>query len=152
MFGCRSIFAAEVPVRGPNRKTMNETTKMKIVAAAFLAAAVIAAAGWAASAIQIERAQQRLSAARAATAAAEREAAARELEAAQYTKLIEQLEQKIAGIRSANTKLDEKLKDKKTTTRNARADVERARGHRPVGAVPAAESVCEKLAALGHPC
>ena len=131
---------------------MNETTKLKLIAAALLAAAVIAAAGWAVSAIRIERAERALSAARTATAAAEREAAARKLEAAQYTKLIEQLEQKIAGIRSANTKLDEKLKDTKTTTRTARADVERSRGNGAVRADPAAESVCEKLTALGHPC
>jgi len=135
---------------------MNDTLKIKMLAAALVALLAITTAAWLVTAVRVERAESRLAKSAATSAKTEREAEAHKIAAAEYRQQIASLESQLAEIRSTTVKQDEKLKTTTAITRNARNDLERIRRPGPnpnsADANVDAGTVCERLKSLGHPC
>lgn len=129
---------------------MKLTTKIYLIAALAASLVIGSLAGSAWSNHKMRQLERDAEAARQ-TAVESRNAADRlELDAAAYQQKIIYLEDKLSAARETSKKQDEKIKNKTDITRNARADVERARRTRTNDATAA--ELCQKLAALGHPC
>lgn len=80
----------------------------------------------------------------------EHEAIESDKRAAEYLQKIEYLEAQANEIRSTTRRQDEKLTKANSNVRDARRNVERARGTRQTAADE--QQLCDELAALGHGC
>lgn len=126
-------------------------TKLLIGVASAVAIVIAAAALY--SGILNARINRLEAAAAKASGAAERAemtAAGSEGEAAAHRERIAQLESALDEIRTRAAKQDEQIEKSAAARRGTRVGLDRARRTRSVDATPA--ELCEKLAALGHPC
>jgi hypothetical protein len=128
------------------------TLKQKFCIAAavggVLLAAVLAGQFW--SGYRIGRIEQEATEAKEKAEVLERRAADAELRAAEYKQKTEYLERSLAQIRATARRQDEELEKLDVDARGARADVERAKRVRAVGAT--ADELCRQLGELGYPC
>ncbi len=132
---------------------MNTRTKIYIALgiAAVFAVGIIGGSAW--SDHRLRQLEREIDHARETANDASQNAATLERDAAVYKEKIAYLESQLSDTQTQARRQNEQLKTQKTTTDNARRDVERARGVRPGDAsAPNAAELCRKLATLGHAC
>ena len=127
------------------------TLKYKIYIGAavggVLLAGILAGEGW--SRYRLGKLERQVAEARARADELEHAGADAELKAAEYKRKTEYLERSLAEIRATARKQDEELEKLNFNTRDARADVERAKRVRAIDAN--ADELCRKLGELGYP-
>ena len=128
--------------------TLQTKIYIGLAVAAIFAIGIIGVTAW--SNHRISTLDGAVEAAKKKTETAEKLADQREIEAAGYRHKIEFLESQLTEIQTIARKQDEELEKHFTNTRNARADVERAKRIRTIDANAA--ELCRKLAELGHGC
>lgn len=132
---------------------MNTRTKIYIAlgVAAVFAVGIIGGSAW--SDHRVRKLERDIDQSKKTANDASQNAATLERDAAVYKEKIAYLESQLSDTQTLARRQDEQLKIQKTTTDNARRDVERARGVRPSdAAAPNVAELCRKLAVLGHAC
>lgn len=127
---------------------MTTRTKIYVALAALTVAMVAGAAAW--GHYRIRHLERAVDNAKQAAAASDKRATEKEAEAGHYLKKIEYLERQLGDITTIARKQDEKLEILTNNSRRVRGDLERARRTRVVPADT--DTLCAKLADLGHPC
>ena len=127
---------------------MTTQTKLLIAFAIALAASISISLAW--SNHKIAELERQAEDAVINAEKLEHEAIESEKRAAEYIQKIEYLEAQANDIRSTTRRQDEKLTKAATNVRNARRNVERARGTRQTDTDE--QKLCDELAALDHGC
>lgn len=127
---------------------MMTQTKILIALAAALAVSMAVSTIW--SNRKIAELERRAEDAVIIANKLEHEAIESEKRATEYLQKVEYLEAQANEIRTQTRRQDEKLTKATTNTRDARRDVERARGTRQT--VADEQQLCEQLAEIGHGC
>lgn len=127
---------------------MTTQTKLLIAFAIALAASISISLAW--SNHKIAELERQAEDAVINAEKLEHEAIESDRRAAEYLQKIEYLEAQANEIRSTTRRQDEKLTKAATNVRNARRNVERARGTRQTDTDE--QKLCDELAALGHGC
>lgn len=127
---------------------MTTQTKLLIAFAIALAASISISLAW--SNHKIAELERQAEDAVINAEKLEHEAIESDRRAAEYLQKIEYLEAQANEIRSTTRRQDEKLTKAATNVRNARRNVERARGTRQTATDE--QKLCDELAALGHGC
>lgn len=127
---------------------MTTQTKLLIAFAIALAASISISLAW--SNHKITELERRAEDAIITAEKLEHEVIESDKRAAEYLQKIEYLEAQANEIRSTTRRQDEKLTKASTNVRDARRNVERARGTRQTAIDE--QKLCDELAALGHGC
>lgn len=127
---------------------MTTQTKLLIAFAIALAASISISLAW--SNHKIAELERQAEDAVINAEKLEHEAIESDRRAAEYLQKIEYLEAQANDIRSTTRRQDEKLTKAATNVRDARRNVERARGTRQTATDE--QKLCDELAALGHGC